>query len=120
MADEDKESAEPRELCTEKQEDVFLNGNENAEAEEDDTSQVNLDPNLPEQVLPRRSSLMNRDAASRRPQAQQRKKTVSFSSMPTERKIATGKKTNIYSSLSTSEQIVCLCLMSGSVLQCRI
>ena len=95
MADEEKESAEPREQCTEKQEDVFLNGDENTELD-DDTSQVNLDPNLPDQVLPRRSSLMNRDAASRRSQQPQRKKTVSFSSMPTERKIATGKKINTF------------------------
>lgn len=44
---------------------------------------------MPDQVLPRRSSLV-KDANRR----QQRKKTVSFSSMPNERSVVNGKSTS--------------------------
>ena len=88
MADDVQESSEPVEITTEKTEDVFVNGDANEkleECEEEPNTVGELD--LPETVLPRRSSLMNKDGG-RRPH---RKKTVSFSSMPTERKIATGE-----------------------------
>ncbi|XP_046546164.1 LOW QUALITY PROTEIN: inactive phospholipase C-like protein 2 [Haliotis rubra] len=88
MADDVQESTEPVEIPTEKPEDVFLNGDSNNKLEECEDQNTECDSELPESVLPRRSSLMNKDAGNRRPQ---RKKTVSFSSMPTERKIATAQ-----------------------------
>lgn len=66
---------------------VFQNG------EEDSTRNNNLlNPEynmLPEQVLPRRSSLL-KDGSKR---AKDRKKTVSFSSMPNEKTVVNGKCT---------------------------
>ncbi|BFZ05127.1 hypothetical protein BsWGS_08166 [Bradybaena similaris] len=96
MADDVENSNGIVNTMEDKAEDVFLNGDNNVceeeENEEDDDDEdeygvCNSDTNLPDQVLPRRSSLMNKDG-SRRPI---RKKTVSFSSMPTEKKIATGR-----------------------------
>ncbi|KAJ8299404.1 hypothetical protein KUTeg_023464 [Tegillarca granosa] len=77
--------------CLQKTDDVFVNGesddmDDNKDTDED--AQESLDNMaLPEQIMPRKSSFMCKDG-SRKPG--QRKKTVSFSSMPTERKIATG------------------------------
>lgn len=96
MADEEENSNGFVNTMEEKPEDVFLNGdnnvcdeeNEEEDDDEDEYGVCNSDTNLSGQVLPRRSSLMNKDG-SRRPI---RKKTVSFSSMPTEKKIATGKE----------------------------
>lgn len=97
MADDEKEETIVEEnLALESCGDVFVNGEANGdtacraedeEEEEEEEEQNGISDNLPESVLPRRSSLMKKDAASRRPK---RKKTVSFSSM--DKKIATGKK----------------------------
>ncbi|KAK3768781.1 hypothetical protein RRG08_061240 [Elysia crispata] len=103
MADEDENSDEIVNIANVKMEEVFLdgendvpvnvqNGEEGEFLEEDDEDEdeygvfrSSSDTNLPDQVIPRRSSMMNKDR-SRRPA---RKKTVSFSSMPAEKKIAT-------------------------------
>ena len=69
----------------EPKDDVFVNGE--ADAERNDTM---LTPEYgagDEGVLPRRSSLM-KDASRRQ---QQRKKTVSFSSMPNEKTVVNGR-----------------------------
>ena len=96
MADEEKEEAtvEEETSAIESPEDVFLNGDTNEEAtccgDEDDQEEIEngiTDDDVLEPGLPRRSSLMKKDA-SRRPK---RKKTVSFTSM--DKKIATGKET---------------------------
>jgi hypothetical protein len=84
---------ETEEICVDtlnmlKPEDVFVNGDADTSVAEDN-SQDAMDVTLPDQVLPRKSSFMNKDG-SRKPQGS-RKKTVSFSSMPAERKIATGE-----------------------------
>ncbi|XP_060068281.1 inactive phospholipase C-like protein 2 [Ylistrum balloti] len=75
----------------EKSEDVFVNGDteseEGAKVIEYETQTSQEETNVSGQVMPRKSSFMNRDG-SRKPI---RKKTVSFSSMPTERKIATAQ-----------------------------
>ena len=53
-----------------------------------DSSLLSPDYNLPDQVIPRRSSLVkDRGDAKRK---EQRKKTVSFSSMPNERTVSNG------------------------------
>lgn len=105
MADENDNTTGIVHAVEDKTEDVFLNGDKNVcvdvcDKEDDDEDEDNAvfssDTNLPDQVLPRRSSLMNKDG-SRRPM---RKKTVSFSSMPTEKKIATGKEHRNISSLT--------------------
>lgn len=69
--------------------DVFLNGeSENLDGTgEDDVSLENGDNSVSDKIMPRKSSFMNKSGARKLP----RKKTVSFSSMPTERKIATGQ-----------------------------
>ncbi|GFR75162.1 phospholipase C [Elysia marginata] len=103
MADEDETSDEIVNIANVKMEEVILNGDKNVsvivrDGEEEDLLEYededeygvfrsSSDTNLPHQGIPRRSSMMNKDR-SRRPA---RKKTVSFSSMPTEKKIATGK-----------------------------
>lgn len=85
--DERKSSSESQEVCiTSKPDDVFINGDSDEQVPEDEP-QVPADTLLPEQVLPRKSSFMNKDGSRNT----QRKKTVSFSSMPAERKIATGE-----------------------------
>ncbi|XP_055957983.1 inactive phospholipase C-like protein 2 isoform X2 [Patella vulgata] len=71
----------------EKPEDVFVNGDSGAKPEDLDIESTN-ELTVPKPSLPRRSSLMNKDGHSKRTP---RKKTVSFSSMPTERKIATAQ-----------------------------
>ena len=103
MADEDENSDEMVNIANVKMEEVILNGDndvsvivrdeeddgllEDEDDDEDEYGVFSSDANLPDQVIPRRSSLMKKDC-SRRPA---RKKTVSFSSMPKEKKIATGK-----------------------------
>ena len=69
--------------------DVFLNGeSENLDGTgDDDVSLENGDNSVSDKIMPRKSSLMNKSRARRLPM----KKTVSFNSMPTERKIATGQ-----------------------------
>ncbi|GFO50704.1 phosphoinositide phospholipase c [Plakobranchus ocellatus] len=107
MADEDESSDEVVNIATVKMEEVILNGDnsvsvivhdeeeeliEDDDDEEDEYGVFGTDSNLPDQVIPRRSSMMNKDR-SRRPA---RKKTVSFSSMPTEKKIATGRGLHMF------------------------
>ena len=87
MADDEKDPTGESDQQNVVEKDIFVNGDADDKHEESEPDPSNS-LNIPEQVLPRRSSLMNKDGAGRRPQ---RKKTVSFSSMPTERKIATGK-----------------------------
>ncbi|CAL1548204.1 unnamed protein product [Lymnaea stagnalis] len=98
MADEEENTNGIVNTMEDKTEDVFLNGDNNVclnaceeeDEEEDDDEEngvCNSDINLPDQVIPRRSSLMNKDGKKR----SNRKKTVSFSSMPTEKKIATAQ-----------------------------
>ena len=103
MADDEKEETIAEEnIALEPSEDVFLNGEANGDAtcraedgeeEGEEEDQNGINDNLPGSVLPRRSSLMKKDA-SKRPQ---RKKTVSFSSV--DKKIATGK-TSYYCCIS--------------------
>lgn len=90
MADEEtKTSSEERNNCVLQSEDVFVNGNSDSESKtESVTDQESLDTVPLDKTLPRKSSFMNKDGSRRNVN---RKKTVSFSSMPTERKIATGK-----------------------------
>ncbi len=64
---------------------IVLNGD--AETPKDNNL-LNPESNLPDQVLPRRSSLVKDKDANRR---QQRKKTVSFSSMPNEKTVSNGE-----------------------------
>lgn len=64
---------------------VFVNGDTSVTPSEDNVED-SMDANLPEKVLPRRSSLL-KETTNRKTQ---RKKTVSFSSMPAERPITTG------------------------------
>ena len=107
MADDEKEETIAEEnLAHESCGDVFLNGEANGdtacraedeEEEEEEEEENGISDNLPESVLPRRSSLMKKDAASRRPK---RKKTVSFSSM--DKKIATGKERILVINVSTT------------------
>lgn len=69
--------------------DVFINGNSDSESKnENSNDQENLDTLSLDKTIPRKSSFMSKDGSRRN---HNRKKTVSFSSMPTERKIATGK-----------------------------
>ncbi|KAL5007407.1 hypothetical protein ScPMuIL_016213 [Solemya velum] len=85
--DERKSSSESQEECiTPKPDDVFVNGDSDEQPPEDEP-QVSADTLLPGQILPRKSSFMNKDGSRNT----QRKKTVSFSSMPAERKIATAQ-----------------------------
>ena len=53
-----------------------------------DSSLLSPDYNLPDQVIPRRSSLVKDKGDAKR--KEQRKKTVSFSSMPNERTVSNG------------------------------
>ncbi|ESO87011.1 hypothetical protein LOTGIDRAFT_128120 [Lottia gigantea] len=87
MADDVKDSADSTENVVEKTEDVFVNGDSDTKPEVSNNGTTN-ELTVPKQPLPRRSSLMNKDGHSKRTP---RKKTVSFSSMPTERKIATAQ-----------------------------
>ena len=68
---------------------IFVNGDSST----DNTANNNLlHPEyntMPEQVIPRRSSLVKDRDASRR--TQQRKKTVSFGAMPNERTVINGE-----------------------------
>ena len=61
--------------------------NGDAEAPKDN-SLLSPDYNLPDQVIPRRSSLVKDKGDAKR--KEQRKKTVSFSSMPNERTVSNG------------------------------
>ena len=68
-------------------EEVFINGDsEDKTSSNDPGEQEPMDSIIVQPMLPRKSSFMNKDGTRRH----NRKKTVSFSSMPTERKIATG------------------------------
>lgn len=84
MAEEGENADEVIEKCS----DVFLNGeSENLDnIGEDEASLENEENSVSDKILPRKSSFMNKSGSRKPP----RKKTVSFSSMPTERKIATG------------------------------
>ena len=89
MAENGLTSAENDGSNREVSEEVFVNGEsevmgDRKETEEEDVQTSQDDTVSNEPMLPRKSSFMCKDG---RP----RKKTVSFSSMPTERKIATGK-----------------------------
>lgn len=96
MADDEKEEVVLEEENAEADVtgDVFLNGEANGDAacradeddEEEDEDHNAFCDNVSGSVLPRRSSLMKKDAANKRPL---RKKTVSFTSM--DKKIATCK-----------------------------
>ena len=89
MAEETIGSCENINEVIEKCSDVFLNGeSENLDGTgDDDVSLENGDNSVSDKIMPRKSSFMNKSGARKPP----RKKTVSFSSMPTERKIATGQ-----------------------------
>ncbi|PVD33909.1 hypothetical protein C0Q70_05171 [Pomacea canaliculata] len=96
MADDEKEEVVLEEENAEADVtgDVFLNGEANGDAacradeddEEEDEDHNAFCDNVSGSVLPRRSSLMKKDAANKRPL---RKKTVSFTSM--DKKIATSQ-----------------------------
>lgn len=69
--------------------DVFVNGNDDKDSKSECANDSeNMDFIPTDKILPRKSSFMSKDGARRN---HSRKKTVSFSSMPTERKIATGE-----------------------------
>lgn len=91
MADENMTSAVSVERSSKTSEDVFVNGNtdimEDDVKELDDAQTPTEDNYSNEPTMPRKSSFMCKDGSRKPP----RKKTVSFSSMPTERKIATGR-----------------------------
>ncbi|KAH3894174.1 hypothetical protein DPMN_018331, partial [Dreissena polymorpha] len=90
MADEEIETLDANPNNTEIPfNDVFANGNNESEikkecSDESDTFEC-MQSGI---VLPRKSSFMSKDGSRR---GHSRKKTVSFSSMPTERKIATAQ-----------------------------
>ncbi|KAI8780504.1 phospholipase C, partial [Biomphalaria glabrata] len=102
MADEEDNTNGTVNTMEDKTEEVFLNGEKNVSVDacneedeecEEEENELDLDIDLDlecnsdsNQIIPRRSSLMNKDGKKR---TNTRKKTVSFSSMPTERKIAT-------------------------------
>ena len=88
MADEEPHVRPEKENTSVLQvEDVFINGDsEDKTSSNDPGEQEHMDTINVEPMLPRKSSFMNKDGSRRH----NRKKTVSFSSMPTERKIATG------------------------------
>ena len=91
MADEELEAAPEKENSSALQvEEVFINGDsEDKISTNDHGEQESMDTISVEPLLPRKSSFMSKDGSRRHGN---RKKTVSFSSMPTERKIATGRK----------------------------
>lgn len=84
MAEETETADDVIEKCS----DVFLNGeSENLDGTGDDSNSLENEENsISDKIMPRKSSFMNKTGSRKPP----RKKTVSFSSMPTERKIATG------------------------------
>lgn len=90
MADEEtKTYAKDTNLSDLQGGDVFINGDSEDESKNESANdQESLDTLSFEKPIPRKSSFMNKDGTRR---THNRKKTVSFSSMPTERKIATGK-----------------------------
>ncbi|XP_078331805.1 inactive phospholipase C-like protein 2 [Crassostrea virginica] len=91
MADENMTSAVSPERSSKISEDVFVNGNTDIMEEDgkdsDDTQTPTEENYSNEPTMPRKSSFMCKDGSRKPP----RKKTVSFSSMPTERKIATAQ-----------------------------
>lgn len=91
MADEEMQTvSENPNLEDSKSGDVFVNGNSEKELKSEcPNDSENMEYIPTEKILPRKSSFMNKDGSRRN---HSRKKTVSFSSMPTERKIATGNK----------------------------
>ena len=89
MADEEQKVGQENENLSDSQVgEVFLNGDsEDGTKCESPYDVESMDTLSSEHTMPRKSSFMNKDGSRRT----NRKKTVSFSSMPTERKIATGK-----------------------------
>jgi hypothetical protein len=91
MAEENMTSAVSPETSGKLCEDVFVNGGtdimDSDVKESDDVETPPEENHSNEPVMPRKSSFMCKDGSRKPP----RKKTVSFSSMPTERKIATGR-----------------------------
>ncbi|KAL3841875.1 hypothetical protein ACJMK2_019970 [Sinanodonta woodiana] len=89
MADDVKDAPSDKEAYDEKEaQNVFVNGDSlEQNGVHGNTDKENLDTLSTEPTFPRKSSFMSKDG-SRRPT---RKKTVSFSSMPTERKISTAQ-----------------------------
>ncbi|XP_076116625.1 inactive phospholipase C-like protein 2 [Mytilus galloprovincialis] len=85
MAEETETADDVIEKCS----DVFLNGeSENLDGTGDDSNSLENEENsISDKIMPRKSSFMNKTGSRKPP----RKKTVSFSSMPTERKIATAQ-----------------------------
>ena len=65
------------------QDEVFINGETDAAKSE---ALLHPEYNMPEHVIPRRSSLIKGDNRKK-----ERKKTVSFSSMPNEKTVVNGK-----------------------------
>ncbi|XP_060582672.1 inactive phospholipase C-like protein 2 [Ruditapes philippinarum] len=90
MADEEtKTFAQDTNLSDLQGGDVFINGDSDDESKNESANdQESLDTLSCEKPIPRKSSFMNKDGTRR---THNRKKTVSFSSMPTERKIATAQ-----------------------------
>ena len=87
----DLESDQNMDMQEKKPETASLEGTElvNGDAEAPkDSSLLSPDYNLPDQVIPRRSSLVKDKGDAKR--KEQRKKTVSFSSMPNERTVSNG------------------------------
>ncbi|XP_048779849.2 inactive phospholipase C-like protein 1 isoform X2 [Ostrea edulis] len=91
MAEENMTSAVSPETSGKICEDVFVNGGtdimDSDVKESDDVETPTEENHSNEPVMPRKSSFMCKDGSRKPP----RKKTVSFSSMPTERKIATAQ-----------------------------
>ena len=88
MADEELDAPPEKENSVLQVEEVFINGDsEDKTSSMDPSEQESMDTISVEPMLPRKSSFMSKDGSRRHGN---RKKTVSFSSMPTERKIATG------------------------------
>ena len=94
MADEEMKTSEENPNIEENQTcEVFVNGNNDNELKPECSNDSEATDFLPtDKTLPRKSSFMSKDGSRR---THSRKKTVSFSSMPTERKIATGKNSVI-------------------------
>lgn len=89
MADEEMQTVDENPNLGDSQAgEVFVNGSSEKELKSECTNgSGNMDFIPTEKILPRKSSFMSKDGTRRN---HSRKKTVSFSSMPTERKIATG------------------------------
>jgi hypothetical protein len=111
MADEGDVGKSPGMDSQADDDEIFLNGEEQNQR---DNNLLHPEDNTltPEGGIPRRSSLV-KDASRR---ACRNKKTVSFSSMPTEKKIANGRQTFI-SDFSHSSKLMMISLI-GSDYEC--